>query len=614
MKRPHIFLPLLLLTLPPLCGQGTGGTASAQIDNVVEVEDIYTPTLRDTEPLGVLPDVETTTAPHYNVDYARTSIPTTDYTFQPATVAQSDVTAKGAPRRYLSLGGGTEGLMSLRGAFGAQLSANDLLDFDLALGGFNGDAPRALQKDGEDWRSRYYRTRGILRYEHLFYNASSRGSQAGTYAPASSSRPHDAAASSGISPASLILQAEVENVCFNYSPEDLYTGVTSFDTDKQRDLMGGVEAWLTPLFVDCSHGGGESGLLFSGAANFRFFNQHYPSSLFTTDEACEETQFGGELTLDYRFNATHAAGVSLDATMTAYGFETFDNKLSACVQPHYEFAGEHLRLHLGANLSFTRGVEDDFSVSPCVEASYLTGRHVRLFAQATGGIVRNDLRRLHALTPYWRLSDQTTSNAELPDQTNLVDATVGAEGDLARGLHGRVSGGYEQSENRAELLYDGQMFAADGKRFHVDGLLRYDLRDQLHLRLRGTWNHWTSAASDQCIVNGQLLNLEKHAVAWRPVLDAAFTAEGSPVNRLRLGADFTVRTYGSGSELCYERPTTLLLNAGISYQLPVQAVEGRGGGLSLYVRGVNLLSRAQDRYQMVNMPGIGIMGGVRISL
>jgi len=592
MKRHYTFLSLLLFAWPPFCGGDTDSAASAQINNVVEVEDIYTPTLRDAEPLGVLPEVETTSAPHYDVTYAHTSIPTSAYTFQPATVAQSDVTTKGAPRRYLSLGGGNEGLLSLRGAFGVWLSAGDQLDFDLALGGFNGDAPRALQKEGDDWRSRFYRTRGILRYEHLFYKYASGSSE----------------------PASLILQADVENLCFNYSPEDPYTGVSSFTTDKQRDLIGGVEARLTPLFVDFGHGSAERGLLISGAAAFRFFNQHTPSSLFNTDKECEETQFGGELTLGYRFGAAHMAGVSLDATMTTYGFEDFDDKLTACVQPHYEFTGERLRLHLGANLSFTRGLEEDFTVSPCVEVSYLTGRHSRLFAQATGGIVRNDLRRLNSLTPYWRLTNQIDTNPELPDQTNQVCATVGAEGTLARGLHGSVSGGYEQSENRAELLYDGQLFSADGKRFHVDGLLRYDLRDQLHLRLRGTWNHWTSEASDQCIVNGQPMDLGKQAEAWRPSIDASLTAEGCPVARLRLGADFTLRTYGSGHELCYERPSTLLLNAGISYQLPVQAIEGRGGSLSLYVRGMNLLSRTQDFYQMVNMPGIGVMGGVRVSL
>lgn len=622
MTRPYILLGSLLFALSPFCGQGAGSAAFAQIDNVVEVEDIYTPTLRDAEPLGVLPDVESTTTPHYNVAYANTSIPTTDYTFQPAPVAQSDVTTKGVPRRYLSLGGGTEGLLSLRGAFGAQLSANDQLDFDLALGGFNGDAARALQKDGDDWRSHFYRTRGILRYEHLFHKATARDYPSASfpygsstaYASPSDLHRDDYASSCNANSASLVLQADVENLCFNYSPEDLYTGATSFSTDKQRDLTGGVEARLTPLFVDCSHGSGEHGLAVSGMAAFRFFNQHNPSSLFATDEACEETQFGGGLTLGYRFGATHAAGVSLEAVMTTYGFDAFDDKLTACVQPHYEFTGERLRLHLGANLSFIRGLEDDFSVSPNVEVSYQTGQHSRLFAQATGGIVRNDFRRLNGLTPYWRMTNQIANNPELPDQTTLVDAVVGAEGNLARGLHGRVWGGYEQSENRAELLYDGQLFAADGNRFHADGLLRYDLRDQLHLRLRGTWNHWTSAAPGQCIVNGQLLDLEKEAVAWRPVIDATLTAEGSPVNRLRLGADFTVRTYGSGHELCYERPTTLWLNAGISYQLPVQAVEARGGSLSLYVRGVNLLSRAQDLYPMVNMPGMGIMGGVRVSL
>lgn len=577
------YIWVFLFMLSPYLGS-TDSTTSAQLNNVVEVEDIYKPTLRDADPISVLPEVETTTTKHYNVDYAITSHPATTYTFQPTAVEQSDVTQKGAPRRYLSLGGGTNGLFNLRTALGARLTPRDQVDFDFALGGYNADAECALDPNGSDWKSRYYRTRGLLRYAHQLNTS-----------------------------ATLSVQADLENHAFNYSPE---SWITHMSTDKQRNVLGGVEARLTPWCVTSSLGDATEarGLFVGATVAYRFYNQTYPSSCFSTDEKCEEMQLAGELSLAYRFNSTHQLGVGVEATQTEYNFDAFDNQTVLQVQPYYDLIGERFNLHLGANLGLIRGVNDDFSVAPQVRISYLLSSETRLFAEATGGIVRNDFRHLQSLTPYWRLTDEIALLPQLQDQVDQVRALVGMESSLMRDLHITISGGYDHSDNRAELLYDGRMFTAEGTRFHAEAALRYDLRDLLHLRLSGTWNHWTSDAPKQQSVGGIMVNLEDNATSWRPILDANFSAEVSPIERLYIEADFGVQTYASGKNLLYERPTTLLLNGGLSYRLPITAIEHRGGSLSLYVRGENLLSRSQDAYQMVRMPDIGVMGGVRLSL
>lgn len=591
MKRT-LFLSSLLVALSPAGGPFTGSTAQAQLNNVVEVEDTYTPTLRDAEPVGMTPEVETTTVRHYNVSYAGTSLPVSAYTAEPTEVAQSDVAVKGTPRRYLSLGGGSNGLLHLRGAVGARLSTRDNLDLDLGLGGFSADAPRALDEHGNDWASRYYRTTGTLTYAHRFGGSSK-----------------------------LSVRANVENHTFNYSPETPAYHAT-FSTDKQRELLGGVEARLTPLRLtgsDDSEGG--RGLFLGAAAAFRFFNQNYVTRVSTQDEKAEETQVEGEITAAYRFSARHAAGLTVLANHTGYGFDSFADINYLTVRPHYDLTLEQLTLSLGADINIVGGMEyengdntdDDLTVAPQVSASYLLGGGARLFAEAKGGIVRNDLRRLHALTPYWRLSSWVSPTAQLPHQFDQLRALVGVEGTLVRGLHARLSGGYDLSDHRAEMLYNGYMLAANGTRLHVDAAVRYDWRDYLHVRLRGTWNHWTSDAEG---LNSQGLtddDLEKNMTAWRPVVDAALSAEGSPVARLLLGADCGVQLYSRDDALLYERPHTLMLNAGVSYRLPISAVEQGGGSLSVYVRGINLLSRSQDAFNAIRMPSAGVMGGVRVS-
>jgi len=574
---------VVFFVLSPSLG-GTYGTAFGQLNNVVEVEDIYTPTLRDADPISVLPEVETTTAKHYDVGYAVVSHPATAYTFQPTAVEQSDVTQKGAPRRYISLGGGMNGLLNLRTALGARLTSSDQVDFDFAMGGYNADVERVLDRNGSDWTSRYYRTRGFLRYAHQLSSS-----------------------------ATLSVQVDLENQAFNYSPESWVDGMV---TDKQRNFLGGVEARLTPWRVTSSLGedAETSGLLVGGALAYRFYNQAHPSSLFGTDEKCEEMQLAGEFSLAYRFGRSHLVGVGIEATQTEYGFDAFDDQTVLQVQPYYELTGERLSLHLGGNLGFTRGLDDDFSVAPQVRISYLLSERTRLFAEAAGGIVRNDFRRLQSLTPYWRLTDEMALQPQLHDQVDQIRGLVGLESALLRDLHVTLSGGYDLSDHRAELLYDGRMFTADGSRFHAEAALRYDLRDLLHFRLSGTWNRWTSDAPTQQYVGGVVVNLEDNATAWRPIIEAAISAEVSPVERLYIQADFGVQTFARGAALLYERPTTLLLNGGVSYRVPVMAIEHRGGSLSLYVRGENLLSRSQDVYQMVRMPGLGVIGGVRLSL
>lgn len=593
MRHP-LLLSSLLFALAPAGGQLDGGTASAQLNNVVEVEDTYNPTLRDADPVSVMPEVEATAAHHYSVSYAGTSLPVSRYADERTEVAQSDVAVTGTPRRYLSLGGGTNGLLHLRGTLGARLSRRDKIDFDAGLGGFSADVGSTLPYDAPDWASRYYRAAGRLTYSHRFSGTST-----------------------------LSLRADMENHAFNYSHDYPATGGAGL-TDKQRDLLGGVEARLTPLRLtgsDTREGG--RGLLLGAAAAFRFYNQERPYLGSDDDERrAEETQLEGELEAAYRFGARHAAGLLLRANHTGYAYDLLSDIDYLQVRPHYDYTDGALTLSLGAELALLSGqpaadgtaADNDLSVAPQVRASYLLGRGTRLFAEATGGVVRNDLRRLHSLTPYWRVGAGGTTCLQLPHQTDQLRARAGVEGTLARGLHASLAGGYELSDDRAELLYDGQTLSADGTRLHVDAAIRYDLRDCLHVRLSGTWNHWTAdpdGLEGTAGLEGDAL--ESNLLAWRPVVDAALSVEGCPTARLRLGADLGAQLFSRDDALLYERPHTLMLSAKASYRLPVSAVEQGGGSLSVYARGLNLLSRQQDAWPMVRMPGLGVMGGVRVS-
>ena len=142
-----LVIPIILLT--------SSVTASAQMDNVVEVESTYKPTVRDANKINVLPQTEPTTVKHYNVEYATGAKPVNDYVFEPAKAATSDIAEKGDPKGFLTLAGGNGNNILARGAYGWDITDNDILNIDLSLRGHNKNVDYFLDKS-QQWKQRFY--------------------------------------------------------------------------------------------------------------------------------------------------------------------------------------------------------------------------------------------------------------------------------------------------------------------------------------------------------------------------------------------------------------------------------------------------------------------------
>ena len=83
----------------------TAANVSAQMNNVIEVENEYAPIVADANKINVLPDVEETKVNPGNIEYATTPQPVRKYIFQPMWAAQSDATVKGEKRDKGNRGG-----------------------------------------------------------------------------------------------------------------------------------------------------------------------------------------------------------------------------------------------------------------------------------------------------------------------------------------------------------------------------------------------------------------------------------------------------------------------------------------------------------------------------
>ncbi|MCM1311673.1 MAG: hypothetical protein NC206_04505 [Bacteroides sp.] len=555
--------------------------AAAQMDNVVEVENSYVPVVKDANKINVVPETSDTPVKHYNVEYATNSLPVHAYMFQPVWAAQSDAAVKGAKKGFVSLAGGNGGNVSARGAYGMEFTSDDLLNVDISLDGHNGNV------DGDDdwgteWKSRFYSTRASVGYEHKLTSVSS-----------------------------VVANVEFESQVFNYRPEAFTGGLvgSAFACDKQHNTLGGVSVGVTPYAFDKFSVGGELG--------YSFFSQKYATSL---DDECKEGIFSGRLNVGYNIDTDRKIGVEVMWRSAMYdmkyndlsfaGSNDFKSNTSFHLSPAYDMRCNDLDLHIGVQLCGTSGVRSKFRVAPDIRLRHRISKQVDVYAEATGGEVYNDFRHFSQLTPYWGFLNGAAVDADmawqLPNQFDLLCATAGLRVELAKGLLADIHAGYDISKDRAELLggYSyvsmdmggvSPLFAADGNHLRLNIDLRYDYKDILSVNMKNCLNNWESVDSP--------FSDEKLTVCWRPVVDLDWMASLRVIPELQIGLGYKLQTFKKPDTETdgKKRPTTSNLCADLSYTF--------NSGLSLFVRGDNLLNESYENFWGYRALGTNVLAG-----
>lgn len=556
----------------------TAASASAQLNNVVEVESSYQPVVKEAHKISVLPTAIPTPARHYNVQYDETLLPPLATVFQPIQAGQSEAAVQGTPRGFFGLGGGNNGLAFLRGAYGFRLTEADRLDVDLSLRGFDGKVKSAIPQQPKR-QSRFYTTRAAVDYVHQFAQ-----------------------------PTSLVAHADVESQAFNYPNAALgLYGLPLYPTDKQRNPLVTLSAALRDW---------QTGPLTLGAGiDVRTFTQQYVANALPSDDKADEFQIGGQAEAAYDLGADRTAALSVDARTIQYDYEGYDfqSLTSLALHPSFTFRPTpQSRLRLGAVVNFASGLESSVDVAPEVEFTFLAMPTLEFFAYARGGEVLNDFRRFAQLTPYWRHTAALVLPSDgaprilpiepqLPNQFDQIRATAGVNWSPAAGTFLKLYGGYDRSLHRAELLADGRLLAADGSLVHLNAELDYAYSDAFRITAAMAWNAWGTDAEKGVA--------EDNATAWRPTLELSAKADWQPIQRLHAGVDWLLQTFSDDDAHLYNRPNTLNLGAFASYRLPVPLLEQNGGGLSIQLRADNLLNRSYDAYPMVRALGTNFLAG-----
>lgn len=146
-----------------------------------------------------------------------------------------------------------------------------------------------------------------------------------------------------------------------------------------------------------------------------------------------------------RTKALVAGGISDEQTVgigfamdnVLYKNNNFENYTSLNLNPHYRLENDDWKIRIGTQVDMAFGYGKKFRAAPDVAVEYNFSDSYILYAQAKGGRLQNDFRRLEAFCPYGLVASQ-------PDATyEQVNIALGFKASPVAGLWLNLYGGYQ---------------------------------------------------------------------------------------------------------------------------------------------------------------------------
>lgn len=529
MKRNSIILGLILCT--------SSGQMAAQMNNVVEVENNFRPTVKDANKINTNPQFEESTVTHYNVDYSVNAAATNQFVFQPMWADKNAHLLKSDKTMFASFGYGTEGNVLGRFAGDLNLKKGNRLTFDYSTRGYNGTLPNT-ESSIDDWKSRNYTTRASISLIHPLSNDSE-----------------------------LKINGGFGEDLFNYQPTLLHYAVPNLhelETDKQHNNLYNFNIELTPFSF---------GRFAIGAkAGYEHFGQKYKTTMI--DGKNSEDIIEVELSPEFELNDRMKIDVEMGLDYAKYGMIDVDGHTELEVKPHFRYRNDNLSISVGAFIN------SEGEIAPDVDLSYHANHSLDFYVKATGGETAQNFRTFSQMTPYFSMAQPSKMGYSIDNSFDQLRARAGVRIHTAKRLLADLSAGYDIRENVAEL--DNGIFNYsngysliefnDSKHFYVNADIVYEWEDLFSVNLFNQYNHW-SWDNDKTYL-------------WRPIINLDWNASYHIIGGLRVGAGLLYQTFDD--DIAYDRPTTFNLSANISYTFPCR--------LTLYATGNNLLGKKYDQY------------------
>ena len=292
--------------------------------------------------------------------------------------------------------------------------------------------------------------------------------------------------------------------------------------------------------------------------------------------------------------------------------QVYENRTALALNPHYKLSSDSWNLRAGANVDLSFGSGKSFRVSPDVTAQYIFSDSYVLYAQATGGKLVNDFRRLETICPY------ALPAGPILDTYEQLNAAIGFKASPYPGLWINLYGGYQDLKDdffevQEEMDYNNNPSLPDGdgqgentpspvtahqylnlefsnaNNFYAGMKISYEYKDLIALSAAGTYRNWDAK--------------EKYSLYMKPACEINFSADFRPITGLNinLGYDYIGRTKVEGIKAAAVSD----LHAGASYNV--------FKGVSVYARINNILNKKYQYYLGYPTEGLNFLGGLSFS-
>lgn len=538
----------MCLAALPVALQAQEQKKDTTLVRTVVVEQEYNPDIMDAAKVNVLPHVEPPAVSKKAVAYDEKLMPATRI---PAGLMQpysGQEAQEKATAGYARLGYGNNNNLDLQAAYRFALTDQDRLNLQLGMDGMNGKLD--MGEGQEKWKSRYYRTRAGVDYQHRFRNLD-----------------FNLGGHFGLSN-------------FNFMP--------GWEDSKQKFTAGDVHLGLRNRNKDLA-------LDYALETNLLLYQRQHDPAAADAGESLVRTK--AEVSGDISDGQLIRIGFYMDNAL--YRKAEFDNCTSIGLNPAYRFHNDDWQLTLGAHVDMAFGFGKQFRAAPDVQVQYNFSDSYLLYAQATGGKRQNDFRRLESYNPYGQLYNQLDATYE------QLNAAIGFKASPADELWLHVYAGYQDLKNDLfvgidysvggpESNYRLLLNQADARNIYVGGALDYSYKQLFGFHASAVYRNWSTPTEENAAY------AESMILGFKPALEADARIDVQPLSALRfsLGYRHIGRSKVEGERA--DAVSDLYLSA--HYEL--------FRNILVYARLNNLLNKDYQYYEGCPAQGINFLGGV----
>lgn len=511
------------------------------MNRTVVVEQEYNPDILDASKVNVLPKVEAPAVSKKEVEYDATLAPAGTI---PATTMQAytgkEAQSKALPG-YVRLGYGNYGNLDARANYLFALSPKDRLNLTFHMDGMDGKLD--LPDNGGNWNSYFYRSHAALDYTHAFRKVDL-----------------NVAGNFGLSN-------------FNFLPGSI--------SSKQKFTSGDIHFGVKSTSDDMP-------LQFRAETNLLLYERQFDINQANAKEGIVRTKADVTGTIsDEQF-----IGLALDMDNVFYNADMLKNYTSIGLNPYYLFQNDDWKVRLGAHVNLTTGYGTDWFVAPDFSAQYTFSDSYILYAQAKGGRLQNDFRRMETIDPYASILYQAQPTYE------QLNAAIGFKASPLPNLWLHLYGGYQRladdlyTVRHATSLEDTESknyYFAQGNanNIYAGAEISYSYKDLLSFNLEGIFHSWDA-------------DHEQNQLYLKPAFETNARIDIRPISAVavNIGYQFISRE----GESSWKASSVNNLYLGGSYEL--------FKNISIYARANNLLNKSYQYYRGYPVEGINFVGGV----